>query len=148
VNGYLPADDRRARLEADDFHRARELARWKDRVRKAWSGVQVVRVEIALPDPTRVGGEVDVRAWICTGTLAAADVIPQVYLGRMHEGRDIVEPVVVPMENQGAIIGDGVLFRAVIPCRTSGTHGLTVRVLPHHEDLGHPHETGLIAWAS
>ena len=52
------------------------------------------------------------------------------------------------MENQGAIAGDGVLFRAVIPCRTSGTHGLTVRVLPHHEDLGHPHETGLIVWAS
>ena len=148
VNGYLPADERRARLEEDDFLRARELARWKDRIRKGWSGVQVVRVELGLPDPTRVGGEVDVRAWICTGTLTAADVIPQVYLGRMHEGRDIVEPVIVPMENQGAIVGDGVLFRAVIPCRTSGTHGLTVRVLPHHEDLGHPHETGLIAWAS
>ena len=82
-----------------------------------------------------------------TTRLTAADVIPQVYLGRMHEGRDIVEPVIVPMENQGAIVGDGVLFRAVIPCRTSGTHGLTWRVLPHQEDLGHPHETGLIAWA-
>jgi hypothetical protein len=23
-----------------------------------------------------------------------------------------------------------------------------VRVLPHHVDLGHPHETGLIAWAA
>jgi len=42
----------------------------------------------------------------------------------------------------------GVLFGAVIPCRSSGTRGLTVRVLPHHEDLGHPHETGLIAWAA
>jgi hypothetical protein len=36
----------------------------------------------------------------------------------------------------------------VIPCRTSGTHGLTVRVLPYHVDLGHPHETGLITWAA
>ena len=98
--------------------------------------------------PVRVGGELEVRAWIHTGMLAAGDLVPQVYLGRLHEGRVIVEPVIVPMENQGAIVGDGVLFRAVIPCRTSGTHGLTVRVLPHHEDLGHPHETGLIAWAS
>jgi len=41
-----------------------------------------------------------------------------------------------------------VLFTAAFPCTSSGTHGLTVRVVPHHEDLGHPHETGLIVWAS
>ena len=49
---------------------------------------------------------------------------------------------------QGATDSDYVLFHASLPCRTSGTHGLTVRVLPHHPDLGHPHETGLIAWAT
>jgi starch phosphorylase len=147
VNGYLRADERRARLEEDNFHRAGELARWKERVRNGWPNVQVTRVEITLPQPTCVGGGVDVRAWICTGGLAAADLVPQVYLGKLHEGRDIVEPEIVVMENQGATDGDGVLFRAVIPCRTSGTHGLSVRVLPYHPDLGHPHETGLITWA-
>jgi hypothetical protein len=90
-----------------------------------------------------------VRAWIRTGALTPDDIVPQVYLGKLHEGRDIVEPEIVPMEMQGATAGgDGLLFRAVIPCRTSGTHGLTVRVLPHHVDLGNPHATGLIAWAS
>jgi starch phosphorylase len=148
VSGYLRADERRARLEEDRFSRARELARWKDCVRKGWSAVQVARVEVTLPEQTHVGGVVEVRAWIHTGALAAADMVPQVYLGRLHEGRDIVEPEIVPMVNQQTTAGDGVLFRAVIPCRTSGTHGLTVRVLPHHADLGHPHETGLIAWAS
>jgi len=148
VNGYLRADERRARLEEDTFRRARELARWKEKVRKGWRDVQVTRVEIALADHTRVGGEVDVRAWVRTGMLDAADVVPQVYLGKLHEGRDLVEPEIVPMENQGPTEGDCALYRAVIPCRTSGTHGLTVRVLPHHVDLGHPHETGLITWAS
>jgi starch phosphorylase len=148
VNGYLRADSRRASLEEDNFRRARELARWKEQVRKGWRDVQVTRVEIALAGQTRVGGEVDVRAWIRTGTLAAADLAPQVYLGKLHEGRDIVDAEIVPMENQGATPGDGVLYRAVIPCRSSGTHGLTVRVLPHHVDLGHPHETGLIVWAA
>ena len=147
VNGYVRADERRARLEADNFCRARELARWKERVRKGWSDVQVARVEITLPANTCVGGDVDVRAWICTGALTAADIVPQVYLGKLHEGRDIVEPEIVAMEKQGET-GDGaMLFRAVIPCRASGTHGLTVRVLPWHPDLGHPHETGLVAWA-
>jgi starch phosphorylase len=148
VNGYMRADERRARLEQDDFRRARELARWKVYIRNGWRDVQVSRVEITLPEHMHVGGTVDVRAWIRTGTLAPADVTPQVYMGKLHEGRQIMEPEVVPMENQGATTSEGVLFRAVIPCRTSGTQGLTVRVLPHHADLGHPHETGLIAWAS
>ena len=107
----------------------------------------MARVELTLPEHTHVGAEVEVRAWICTGTLAASDVVPQVYLGKVHEGRDIVDPEIVPMENQGASDGGHLLFRALIPCRTSGSHGLSVRVLPCHVDLGHPHETGLITWA-
>jgi starch phosphorylase len=148
VSGYLRAEKRRASLEEDGFRRARELARWKEHVRKGWRDVQVTRVDVALSDQVRVGGELEVRAWIHTGMLAAADLVPQVYLGKLHEGRDIVEPEIVPMENEGATTGDDVLFRAVIPCRTSGTHGLTVRVLPYHVDIGHPHETGLITWAA
>jgi starch phosphorylase len=148
VNGYVRANERRARLEEDDFCRARALALWKGRVRAGWPGVGVERVEITLPELTQVGGEVEVRAWIRTGSLTPADLIPQVYLGKLHDGRDIVEPEIVMMENQGTSAGDGLLFRAMVPCRTSGTHGLSVRILPHHEDLGHPHETGLIAWAS
>jgi len=147
VSGYLRADERRARLEEDNFRRSRELARWKEYVRKGWRDVQVTRLDVVLPEHTQVGAVVEVRAWIRTGSLTPADVNSQVYLGKLHEGRDIVEPEIVPMENQGASGGDGVLFRALIPCRTSGTQGLTVRVLPYHADLGHPHETGLIAWA-
>jgi starch phosphorylase len=147
VHSYLPADERRAGLERDDFQRARSLARWKERVAAGWPGVQVIRVETTLPEQTRVGSAIDVRAWIRTGALDAADVLPQVYLGKLHEGRDIVEAAIVPMEYQGIAAAE-VLFRAVIPCRTSGTIGLTVRVVPRHVDLAHPHETGLITWAT
>ncbi|MEO8256593.1 MAG: hypothetical protein ABI868_04530 [Acidobacteriota bacterium] len=80
--------------------------------------------------------------------LATADLDPQVYLGRLHEGRDLMDPVMVPMANQHETTGDGLLFSAMVSCRLSGTHGLTVRGLPHHPGLGHPHEAGLIAWAS
>ena len=148
VNGYMRANERRARLEEDNFCRARALALWKARVRAGWPGVRVERVEITLPELTQVGGEVEVRAWIRTGSLTPADLVPQVYLGKLHDGREIVEPEIVTMENQATSGGDGLLYRALVPCRTSGTHGLSVRILPHHEDLGHPHETALIAWAS
>jgi hypothetical protein len=92
----------------------------------------------------------------------------QVYIGKVDEGRQIVGATTVPMVPEGEMgdepgreagdepaskpasvaAGDGVLFKACIPCRTSGTHGFTVRVIPRHEDLAHPHATGLILWAS
>jgi starch phosphorylase len=148
VNGYLKADERRARLEEDNFRRARELARWKEHVREAWRDVRVTRIEITRPEHMQVGGAVDVRAWIQTGMLTAADLIPQVYMGPVREGRDIEDPEIVPMEIHESADGGDVLFRAAVVCRTSGAHGLTVRVLPSHVDLGHPHETGLVLWAS
>jgi starch phosphorylase len=147
AKGYTVAAERRRLLEENGFRRARELAAWKDNVRKGWPDVAVARVEVSLPEDTRVGKHVDVRAWIRTGSLSVADLVPQVYLGKLHEAHDIVEPDIRPMEQQGAADADGVLFHASIPCRTSGTYGLTVRVLPRHPDLGRPHEMGLIAWA-
>jgi starch phosphorylase len=147
VKGYAAANERRQLLEEHGFRRARELACWKDKVRKAWHEVEVTRVEVAFPELTVVGEHVVVRAWIRTGILGVADLVTQVYLGRLHEARDIVDPEIRQMEPQDAADGDGVMFHASIPCRTSGTQGLTVRVMPHHPDLCHPHEMGLIAWA-
>ncbi len=148
LSAYRPAQERRERLEADGCRAARALACWRQRLRQAWPDVRIVRVETGLPAEMRVGRDVEVRAWVRIGALAADDLAVQVYMGKTDENGEIVGGVATPMvpaEDSGS---DGLLFRARVPCRTSGTHGLTVRVLPHHEDLGHPHETGLILWAS
>ena len=148
VDGYQRADARRACLEDNGFRRARELAQWKQRIRKAWPEVRVARVEVKMPEQTRVGELFEVRAWIHLGTLSPDDVAAQVYLGKLRESRDIIDPEIVAMMPQGAAGKEGTPFSATFPCATSGTHGLTVRVVPRHEDLGSRHETGLIAWAS
>jgi starch phosphorylase len=148
VEGYLRAEARRAHLEEDGFRRARSLAAWKEKVRKGWRDVRVSRVEVIMPEQTRVGELFEVRAWVSLGSLAPGDVAPQVYLGKLRESRDIIQPEIIAMTYRGSASDEGVLFTAAFPCTSSGTHGLTVRVVPHHEDLGHPHETGLIVWAS
>ncbi len=148
VSGYAPALDRRAALEADGFRRARELSRWKERVRSAWRQVRITRVEVDLPEQISVGQEFTVKAWLQTAGLAPAELAVQIYMGRLTEARDIADPQLAPMNPQGPTSGDGQLYGATIPCRTSGTQGLTVRVMPRHPDLGGPHETGLITWAS
>jgi starch phosphorylase len=147
IAGYCPAQDRRARLEQDGYRRARDLARWKERVRQGWGAVRVLRVDVALPEETRVGKEFEVKAWVETGALGPEDLAVQVYLGKLRESRDIVDPEAVEMAPGDTDASGGRVFSVRIPCRTSGTQGLTVRVLPRHEDLGQTHETGLIAWA-
>ncbi len=147
ISSYCPAQDRRGKLEQDGYRRARELAHWKERVRQAWGAVRVLRVEVALPEETLVGTEFEVKAWIETGPLAPADLSVQVYMGKLRERRDIVEPEAIEMIPGDGDPAGGRVFSVRIPCKTSGTQGLTVRVLPRHEDLGQVHETGLIAWA-
>jgi hypothetical protein len=38
-------------------------------------------------------------------------------------------------------------FAKQLTCQTSGMHGFTVRVLPHHPEQVSPFETGLILWS-
>ncbi len=147
VEAYEPAERRRARFEEHDYQRARALAAWKQKVRAAWRDVQITRVDVTVPEKMSVGQEFQVRAWIRLGTLSPADVSPQVYLGKLRESRDIVDAAIVPMSYKSTS-KEGALFQVSIPSHASGTHGLTVRVVPSHEDLGHPHEIGLITWAS
>jgi starch phosphorylase len=147
VTAYRSAQERRCRLEADDYRRARDLAGWRERVVRSWKDVRVTRVETTLAREMLVGSELEVRAWVRLGALAPSDLVVQAYMGKVDENREIVDAAVTPMTPEGAAGADGLLFRVRIPCETSGTRGLTVRVLPHHEDLGHPHATGLIRWA-
>ncbi len=39
------------------------------------------------------------------------------------------------------------LFEAKLSYTTTGKRGMSVRVLPNHEDLANPLQVGLIAWA-
>ena len=39
-------------------------------------------------------------------------------------------------------------YEGAIPCRTSGLHGYSIRVIPSHADMSTPFEARLITWAS
>jgi hypothetical protein len=86
--------------------------------------------------------------WVDPGDLSAEDFTVQVYLGRIDENQQIVGGKVVPIAFESASTAEGLLFQGQVPCPTSGTHGVTVRLVPAHEDLPHTHCLGLIRWAS
>jgi starch phosphorylase len=144
---YLPASVRFSEFLESDASRAREMAAWKNRLSNDWHNVRIESVEAQVPDTVHVGDDMRVRALVSMGPLSPEDVSVQIYHGRLDAYGSFVEGEVAPMVLSEQKDGKS-LFTGAIRYFKSGRHGFTVRVLPHHDDMGTPFETGLIQWAS
>lgn len=145
---YRVEAERFRALAENGWSRAKALAAWKEWVRAAWPQVRLEAVEAAIEGDLGVGQAVDIRAWANLGSLTPEDVRLEVYLGRLDAGGELVEAGITSMQLVKAEGPGRYLFRAeAVPCRMSGLHGYSVRVLPAHPDLFAPFLPGLIAWS-
>ena len=142
---YLPAAEHYERLAAGGFVKARELAAWKDSVRKAWPDVRVTSVQEEGERELPVGTGLPVTARVHLGKIAPSEVVVQAYYSRLRSDGTLREGRAVDLEWTGQDKDDHV-YTGTVPSRTSGMHGYSVRVLPRHEDVLVPHEMPLITW--
>jgi starch phosphorylase len=146
---YAPAAESAAVVFADDFSGARALAGYRSRVRAAWPAVRVAQVDITgLPDTPTLGSEMTVRAAVALGGLQPSDVQVQAVVGRVDDGDELREPLVVSMQPQGDVDCDGTRFEATVRLPHAGLVGYTVRVLPQHPLMATPAEFGLLHLAT
>lgn len=145
---YLPAMERYGTFIADGAKKAKEIAEWKDKVTRKWSGVQILNVESIDRDTIKVGEDMKIKATIRLGGLTADEVSVQIYHGPVDQYGIIGEGEAIPMLPSGNGDKDPVTFTGTIRYFKSGRHGYSVRVLPQHEDLASPFEVHLITWAS
>ncbi|NOY77804.1 MAG: glycosyltransferase family 1 protein [Calditrichaeota bacterium] len=145
---YMPSAEHFEHLAADQFARAKALALWKARVRSNWPQVHVETVEAPAVNQFKVGDKVDAKARIHLGNLKPEDVAVELYLGRLNTKGNITDAGTTRMEPVESQSDENYLYAAsAVPCHKSGLHGYTIRVMPWHEDLWGPWETGLVAWA-
>ena len=142
---YAPAAEYGRRYATDNFAVARDVAQWKARVRAAWPGVRLLRLD---PPARRMkfGNTLRIEIAIQLNGLVPDDVTVEALIGR-----------------PGLAAGSSKLRRYALPCTGSAQHGealytldLTpeqcgrleyrVRIFPTHADLIHPFETGLMLW--
>lgn len=145
---YFPSALRASEFIANDAAKARALADWKKRVLKSWKDVRIESVEATELDKVHVGDDMRVRAMVNLADLTSDDVAVQIYHGTLGPTGMIEEGEIIPMNLSNEGNGSVMQFSGAIRYFKSGRHGFTVRVLPHHDDLSSPFETGLIQWAS
>jgi starch phosphorylase len=143
---YAPCAQRFDRLSQENLRRSLELARWRQVVRGGWPGVRVESVQTKGSDNLLVGSQMEVVARVNLGSLRPQDVDVQLFHGGVDSRGEIPRPDAISMGHNGEHTGSSWVYTGTIPCKTSGQHGFAVRVLPHHEDLANPFETGLLTW--
>ncbi len=131
---YLPAHRAGRRLLEGGMAGARALAAWRSRVATAWGDLSVRVEDSRREKEVPVGAAVGVTVRARLGALSADDVAVEVYYGPLDPSGEIRDGAIVAARHDGRD-GDGDIFRAEIPCKTTGRYGYTARILPRHPDL-------------
>ncbi len=145
TGSYTKAHRRQAALLADSMKRARALAEWKNRVRKAWPQVEVRSVQAGTEDP-KVGEALEIRAEVFIGDLDPSDVAVQLHRGPLDQHGRIVDGTTLEMETLGSADRGVIACTSGTPLRHSGRQGFTIRVIPSHEDLEDLVDLPLVVW--
>ncbi len=141
---YVPATRQWQRLSGGGFTAAADLAAWKDRVRRAWSGVNLRR----LNDPQKritFGESTSIQVAVNLNGLRPEDVRVEVLVGRASKkgrGSNLQTTFMSPE----SWVGEECLFNLDLTPEMCGRLLYRVRVYPYHELLTHPFETGLMVW--
>jgi starch phosphorylase len=143
---YAPAAAAAAKLTADDYRAARDLAHWRTRVLDAWPGVKVLHVESTVDGDPQLDGVLHLRAEVALNGLTPDDVdVSAVYGTADDEDRlsDVGSVSLSPLESDE----DANRYDGDVPLERTGPFGYTVRVLPKNQLLATPAELGVIASA-
>jgi starch phosphorylase len=141
-NLYAPAARASRALAADGDRPARDLAAWKDRVRRAWGSVRIEHDEADGAEPS-LGAVLDVRVTVALGELSASDVCVEVVYGRPGEDDEILDPMHVALTPDDSAPGR---FSGSVELSQPGPFGYTGRVLPAHPLLQNAAELGLVTY--
>ncbi len=141
---YAPASRQWRRYSENGFAAAKVLADWKAKVREAWSGVSIRR----LDDPRRritFGESMELKVAVDLNGLTPEDVRVELLIGRASKHGQDKDLTVLPFKAVSCS-GKACDFALELTPELCGRLLYRIRVYPYHELLTHPYETGLMVW--
>lgn len=140
---YWPIAEAAEVLDKPPYKDAKELAAWKEKVRRAWPGVRVAFVEANLADVVRLGDVVTVSVTVDLNGLDPSDVEVQMVLGKVRGDDEIVDGQTIPLKS----VDDTNRFTASERLEVAGAVGFGVRVVPNQALMASEAELGLVVGA-
>jgi starch phosphorylase len=144
---YLSAFERHNTFMQDHANKANEFKAWKERVRSAWSGLEIIDVSYKDEGELYPGKKIKVSAIVSLGELSPDDVVVQVYYGSVDAGNELIDTMEMPLDLHKSE-GQYHYFEGEYECPDTGMQGFTLRILPTHPLLVEPAEMYLCLWAS
>ncbi len=143
---YAPAASQSARFAADGLATARQLAEWKARVRQAWDGVQLARVDDRA-EFERFGAPVRLEVEAALNGLQPDDVRIECLISAPNLPLETERRQVARFTPHGPTTEDGrQRYRLELDPEHCGLLTYQIRAYPYHEALTHPFETGLMIY--
>jgi len=143
---YKPAAENFARLSAEDFQPARELVKWKNRMRSDFPALRIEGVQADTNHAYKSGESFQVQADLFLGKVAPEEVRVDAYFGTIV-GDDVLQNSALARLDAVEKTAEGRFrFSGAIPCNRTGSFGFKLRVTPMHPLQLDPYETGLVLW--
>lgn len=141
---YIPASRQGHRYSQNGYEAAKTMSAWKAKVRAAWSGVAVRRLD-APRVRIQFGEALPVEVAVKLNGLAPSDVCVELLLSRSaREGSPVQHSH--ELEPAGAVADGEQRYRVEMKPGLAGRLDYRVRIFPRHELLTHPFELGLCTW--
>jgi starch phosphorylase len=144
---YFPALKNYRRFMKDDYAEAKSIAAYLANLQQAWDSIKIIMVESNSKPVMQRGDMLTVTAGIDLGSLMPNELYVELYYGTVsNQTNEIAHANCAEMKwlkNEGNLN----LFQVRIECVDTGIQGHTVRIMPKHDALIHPHRSGFIKWA-
>ncbi len=141
---YVPAMQQGMRIEQTHFDQARVLAKWKEKVRRAWPGLELY-AEGQRDGQLSLGEGIEMHAWVRASDLRPEDLTVELVYGEASDDH-VVAQHTLPMNYIKQEQDGSLRYELRLQPPESGSIAYGVRVLPNHPALANKHEMGLVRW--
>lgn len=142
---YQTASKQHVRYTENGFDGARKMAVWKQRVRSAWSGVALRRLDI--PDTSINSGEkIHIRVAARLNSLQPQDVVVELLVFRKFNEVRLNNFRHITLTCTGLQESGEYLYELDFLPELSGKLEYMIRIYPYHALLTHPLEMGMMVW--
>nr|WP_126464003.1 alpha-glucan family phosphorylase [Sulfuritortus calidifontis] len=141
---YIPASRQARRFAENDYAAARILADWKARVRQAWGGVGIRRIDAPVKR-IPFGEAMHIQVAMNLNGLKPEDVRVELLVGRASRNGKENDRKVFQLRATECH-GHECQFGLDLTPELCGKLVYRIRAYPYHELLTHPFETGLMVW--